>query len=88
MKCSPKTMAALAALAATLLAALGLSYVAIPAARAFIVASAPILLALICPVTMIVMMLTMRGHGASAPVAAPRAEAPVPRESPDVVREG
>ncbi|MDZ7855772.1 DUF2933 domain-containing protein [Sphaerotilus sp.] len=84
MKCSLKTMVTLAA---TLLAALGAAYVAFPAAQGFVVASAPILLALICPVTMIVMMLTMRGHGANAADAKPKAEMPAPRETPDVVQE-
>lgn len=85
MKCSLKTMAALAT---TLLAALGVAYIVFPAAQAFIVASTPILLALICPVTMIVMMLAMRGRGASAAAAAPKAAAPAPRETPAVVQEG
>lgn len=85
MKCSLKAMAVLAA---TLLAVLGVAYVAIPAARTVIVAATPILLALICPVTMIATMLGMRGHGASAPEAAPKAEALAPRETPDAVQQG
>lgn len=84
MTCSLKTMATLAA---TLLAALGVAYVAFPAARVFIVASAPVLLALICPVTMIAMMLATRGRGASASDAAPKAEVSVPREMTDAVQE-
>lgn len=84
MKCGPKTMAIVVAM---VLAVLAIAYFASPAARALIVAFAPILLALICPVTMIAMMLTMRDHGASAPDAAPRAAVSPPRKTPDVVQE-
>jgi len=38
-----------------------ISYFAIPEARAFIVASAPVLIALICPVAMLFMMKGMNG---------------------------
>jgi fatty acid desaturase len=84
MNCSLKTMAATAA---TLLATLGVAYVAFPAAQGFILASAPILLALICPVMMIAMMLTMRGHGANARDTASKAEVPALRDTPDAVQE-
>jgi hypothetical protein len=84
MKCNLKTMAALAA---ALLAALAVAYFAFPAAQALIVASAPILLALICPVMMGGMMLTMRGHGTGATDAAPKAEVSPARKTPDLVQE-
>ncbi|MEO7854240.1 MAG: DUF2933 domain-containing protein [Rubrivivax sp.] len=56
MSCSVKTMLRTAG-AIGLVAVIG--YLAVPEARAFIVASAPVLIALICPVSMIVMMLMM-----------------------------
>ncbi|MEO7243740.1 MAG: DUF2933 domain-containing protein [Rubrivivax sp.] len=84
MKCNLKTMVTLAA---ALLAALAIAYFAFPAAQAFIVASAPLLLALICPVMMMVMMWTMRGHGTNAKEAASKAEAVPVRGTPDVVQE-
>lgn len=59
MKCSLKTMAKLAA---GLGAILALVYFTVPAAQAFVLASAPLLLSLICPVMMLVMMFTMRGN--------------------------
>ncbi|MEO7850896.1 MAG: DUF2933 domain-containing protein [Rubrivivax sp.] len=87
MKCNLKSMATLAA---ALLAVLAVAYVAFPAAQAAVLASAPILLALICPISMIIMMLTMRGHGASthvAPQVAPQAAAQPLRQSPDAAQE-
>lgn len=71
MKCNLKTMVTLAA---ALLAALAVASFAFPAGQAFILASAPILLALLCPVMMVVMMLTMRGHGTSATAVTTKAE--------------
>lgn len=59
MNCSLKTMAKLAAGLGAILAVV---YFAVPAAQAFVWASAPILLSLICPVMMLVMMFTMRGN--------------------------
>lgn len=57
MKCNSKTMLSVAL-------ALGLAgviaYFAFPAAQALIVASAPLLLALICPISMLVMMWAMK----------------------------
>lgn len=67
------------------LAAIG-AYVAFPTTRALIVANAPLLLALVCPVSMIVMMGAMRGggsnsqschgtaHGSQAPTSNPAPE--------------
>lgn len=56
MKCNSRTMLATAL-------ALGLAtvvaYLALPAAKAFILASAPVLIALVCPVSMLFMMKTM-----------------------------
>lgn len=84
MKCNLKTMAALAA---ALLAILAVAYSAFPAAQAFILASAPLLVALICPVVMAVTMLTMRGHGRGATGVAPKAEVLPARKRLDVVQE-
>lgn len=60
MKCNPKTMLSVAL-------ALGLAgfaaYLAFPSAQSWILASAPLLVALICPVSMLVMMWAMRGAG-------------------------
>lgn len=56
MNCNSKTMLKTAA-------ALGIStavaYFTLPAAHAFILASAPLLVVLICPVAMIIMMMSM-----------------------------
>jgi hypothetical protein len=59
MNCSLKTMAKLAAGLGAILAVV---YFAVPAAQAFVLASAPILLSLICPAMTLVMMFTMRGN--------------------------
>lgn len=48
--------------ALTLAAAGLLAYFAFPEAHAFVVGSVPLLLALICPVSMLIMMWTMRGR--------------------------
>lgn len=53
MKCDSRTMIKIAV---GLGAAVAIAYVAWPAARAFILASAPILLALSCPLAMVFMM--------------------------------
>lgn len=59
MKCNSKTMLSVgAALGLTAL----LAYFAFPDARLFILANAPLLVALICPVSMLVMMWFMRGN--------------------------
>ena len=63
MKCSPKTML----IVALSLALAGLvAYFAFPAAQALILASAPLLVALICPVSMLMMMWAMRDGGSNA----------------------
>ncbi len=59
MNCSLKTMVKLAAGLGAILAVV---YFTVPAAQALVLASAPILLSLICPVVMLVMMFTMRGN--------------------------
>jgi len=59
MKCNAKTMLSVAA--AMGVAAL-LAYLAFPEAKLFILANTPILIALICPVSMLIMMWSMRGH--------------------------
>ena len=60
MKCSPKTMLSVALV-------LGLAgfaaYFAFPSAQAWILASAPLLVVLICPVSMLVMMWAMKSTG-------------------------
>ena len=63
MHCNPKTMIKIGV---GIGAALLVAYFALPGARALIVASAPILLALICPLMMIVMMFMMRRDGMQA----------------------
>ncbi len=63
MTCNPKTMLSVAL-------ALGLAgfaaYFAFPAAQTLILASAPLLVALICPVSMLAMMWLMKGNGKDA----------------------
>ena len=58
MKCDSKTMLKTAI---GLGIALAVAYFTLPAARTFILASAPILLALICPVAMLLMMRNING---------------------------
>lgn len=58
-----------------------IGYFAVPGARAFIVASAPVLIALICPVSMIAMMLMMNRSPAKT---SENREAP----APEVARSG
>ena len=58
MKCDSKMMLKTAA---GLGIALAVAYFTLPAARTLILASAPILLALICPVAMLLMMKAMNG---------------------------
>jgi hypothetical protein len=58
MKCDSKTMLTVAAVVAL---AAALAYFTLPAAQAFILASAPLLVALICPVAMLFMMKGMQG---------------------------
>lgn len=60
MHCNPKTMIKIGV---GIGAALLVAYFAFPGARALVIASAPILLALICPVMMIVMMFAMKHNG-------------------------
>jgi hypothetical protein len=60
MKCNPKTMLSVAL-------ALGVAgfaaNFAFPSAQAWLLASVPLLVALICPVSMLVMMWAMKGSG-------------------------
>ena len=58
--------------------ALALAYFALPGTKAFVIASAPILLALICPLTMVVAMIAMRGNSAKADAPAKAGSAPQP----------
>lgn len=85
MQCDVKTMLRAAGVIG-LVAVTG--YFAVPEARAFIVASAPVLIALICPVSMMVMMLMMNRHQAKKSegqeAAAP--EPAQPRQGAEVER--
>jgi hypothetical protein len=58
MRCNSRTMLTVG-LAMGLAAAI--AYFTLPAAQAFILASAPVLLALICPISMLFMMKAMHG---------------------------
>lgn len=84
MKCDSKMMLKIAG---GLGLALGVAYFTLPAAQALILASAPILLALICPVAMLLMVKTMNGSArdeGAAPdqeAAAPGATSIVPSEA-------
>ncbi len=75
MKCDSKMMLKIAG---GLGLALGMAYFTLPVAQAFILASAPILLALICPVAMLLMMKTMNGSSRDEG-AKPAKIMPVPR---------
>ena len=78
MPCSARTMIKTAAALGGILA---VAYLAFPEARAFVAASAPVLVALICPISMVVMMVMMRkpeGSGACASAEPPRAPASEP----------
>ena len=59
MKCDSKMMVKMAV---ALGVGLAVAYFALPAAQVFILASAPFLLALICPVAMFFMMKSMNGN--------------------------
>lgn len=76
MKCSPKTMMGVALMLAT---AGVLVYLAFPAAQVFVVSSAPLFLSLICPLSMLVMMWTMRGGGTNSECGHDRASQQAPR---------
>ena len=60
MKCDTNTMLKTAA---GLAIALAVAYLTVPAAHAFILAGTPILVALICPVSMLFMMKAMHSKG-------------------------
>lgn len=72
MHCNARTMIKIAAVLGGILA---VAYLALPDARELVAASAPVLLALICPISMVIMMLTMRKSGgaeSSAPAKPPQ----------------
>ena len=71
MHCNARTMIKIAAALGGTLAAV---YLAVPEARELVAASAPLLLSLICPITMLAMMLMMRKSD--------DAQSRVPREPP------
>ena len=82
MKCNSRTML-------TVGLALGLAgtfaYFTIPAAQAFLLASAPLLVALICPISMLFMMKAMNGSKKDQAVetAEPRPTPPVGDAGPE-----
>ncbi len=63
MKCNTNTMLKTAA---GLALVAGVVYFTVPAAQAFVLASAPLLVALICPISMLFMMKMMNSNGAEA----------------------
>lgn len=82
MKCDSKI---LVKMAVWLGLGLAVAYFAIPAAHAFILASAPFLVALICPVAMLFMMKGMNGNqkNESAKPGESKAESGVRDGDPD-----
>lgn len=66
-----RNLKSMLSLTTAILAVLAIAYGIFPQAQAVVLANAPILLALIGAVTMIAMMLAMRGHGANAPKTPP-----------------
>ena len=81
MNCQPKTMLKTAV---ALGAAVAIAYVALPDARAFLLASTPILLALICPLTMVVMMIMMKGGSSCKNEVTSAASSTAPASTSDV----
>lgn len=90
MHCNARTMLKIAAILSGILA---VAYLALPDARELVAASAPVLLALICPISMVIMMLMMRkSSGAESSASAKRpqtslAEQPVPKPQPAQAKE-
>lgn len=84
MRCDSKTMLKTAGLLGF---ALAVVYFTLPAAHAFVLASAPLLVALICPVSMLLMMKVMNGHQKEdGPDAEkPRASPSIAEADPDSV---
>ena len=82
MKCDSKTMVKMAVWIGV---GLAVAYFALPAAQVFILASAPILVALICPVAMFFMMKGMNGSkkDESAKPGESKAESGVREADPD-----
>jgi hypothetical protein len=88
MHCSAKTMIKVAV---ALGAVLTVAYVAFPEARTAVLASAPFLLALACPIAMIAMLFMMKGTSAEKKDAAapttherPKRDASPPEPRPNV----
>lgn len=90
MHCNARTMIKIAAALGGMLAA---AYVALPDARELVAASAPVLLALICPISMVIMMFMMRKSSGAEPSASAErpqtslAEQPVPNAQPAQAKE-
>lgn len=79
MHCNARTMIKIAVALGGILAA---AYVALPEAREFVAASAPVLLALICPISMGVMMFMMRSRGGTASRASAEPSQPPAAQQP------
>lgn len=86
MKCDTNTMLKTAA---GLAVAAGVVYFTVPAAQAFVLASAPLLVALICPISMLIMMKMMNSNGAEARGAAGKSNdaSPADAGAPDAAME-
>lgn len=76
MKCDSKMMLKTAGVLGV---ALALVYFTVPAAHAFILASAPVLWVLICPVSMLLMMKAMNGSQKDAGRKSDEPKAAAPR---------
>lgn len=87
MHCNAKTMIKVGLALAGLLAA---AYVALPQARELVLASAPVLLALVCPISMVAMMFMMKDSGRQEKTCAkpeePAAGQVPPKEAPAAAR--
>lgn len=85
MKCNSRTMFSVAA---GLLGAAAIAYFAVPAAQAFILASLPVLIALVCPLSMLVMMKVMHGahQGTGGTAEAASDAAPAGQQQPGIAQ--
>ncbi len=86
MKCDTNTMLKTAA---GLAVVAGVIYFTVPAAQAYVMASLPILIVLICPISMLIMMKMMRSNGADARDAPGKSNGPSPSDAraPDAALE-
>lgn len=79
MHCNARTMIKIAAALGGVLA---VAYLAVPQAREFVAASAPVLLSLVCPVSMVVMMFMMRKSSGAERAAAIEPQRPALADQP------